>query len=767
MRTIGITLLVALIVAESISSTLAADISVTYRSSTLWSGITGIVVHDTTLVCSTVNGLLLLNVTDPVHPRYVSELYLSPGTTRKVRVRGDKAYIAAESLLYVVDISNVACPRVAGTRLLRDRSRALDVVDTLAYVGYSGTHSGLQILDVSKPASIVEVGALHVADSNMYAYSVKVLGSFAYCSMDASIWVIDISDPTSPVKISSLQQFDPGGLPYIPVDFEQGPQDTLLLVANLSGFWPAAISAFSVINIADPYNPALSGSIELDGYVWQLALADSIAMMSNGRRGVPLINIADPAHPDTVSRYGMMQGYYEFYFSGAVAVKDTLMYVSDFGPQGDAEYAALRSRSQPAAATGEQYISPSVDLHVVNIADPANPTRIGGYTFPPSVTAVVPGGRFAYALYYGNEGSDDTSADLTVVDLINPDIPAVRGTYYTTGTATAGYLADTLLYLAVGWLEVVNVADPDQPCLLSSLPTGGECLKVVVQGNLAYATCGQAGLYVIDISDPVNPKVTGTLRTRNDAGGIALNGNYAYIGDVYAGIAVVDITDPSRPVLLPYFDDDWWAGETIVQNGYLYVATWGGVVIYDIHTDPAQPAEIGGIHSYATLDYTVRFPFLYVANGYDGVTIFDVSDPYTPRISTSVPTPHWTTGVTVDDQHVYISNEYGLLIYDWSDITDAPAGDPAELPWLFTLNQNYPNPFNPATTISYDLNRRAAVKLTIYNTLGQRVTTLVNGPQSSGHHEVRWEAREHASGVYFYQLSIDGRTESRKMILLK
>jgi hypothetical protein len=76
----------------------------------------------------------------------------------------------------------------------------------------------------------------------------------------------------------------------------------------------------------------------------------------------------------------------------------------------------------------------------------------------------------------------------------------------------------------------------------------------------------------------------------------------------------------------------------------------------------------------------------------------------------------------------------------------------SQAPQVFALDQNYPNPFNPATQIRYALPRRAVVSLDVFNTLGQRVATLVNETQETGYHEVRFDATNLASGLYFYRL---------------
>jgi len=88
------------------------------------------------------------------------------------------------------------------------------------------------------------------------------------------------------------------------------------------------------------------------------------------------------------------------------------------------------------------------------------------------------------------------------------------------------------------------------------------------------------------------------------------------------------------------------------------------------------------------------------------------------------------------------------------------------------LSQNYPNPFNPTTTIRFNLPKAGNVKLDVYNIKGQHVKTLVDGFMNPDTHAVVWNGTDSgnqnvASGVYFYRLSANGQTETKKMLLMK
>jgi PKD repeat protein len=89
------------------------------------------------------------------------------------------------------------------------------------------------------------------------------------------------------------------------------------------------------------------------------------------------------------------------------------------------------------------------------------------------------------------------------------------------------------------------------------------------------------------------------------------------------------------------------------------------------------------------------------------------------------------------------------------------------LPEDFSLGQNYPNPFNPTTHIEFSLPTPSDVTLEIYNVLGQKVTTLINGQMEAGYHTITWNASNQASGIYLYQLRAGKATATKKMLLMK
>jgi hypothetical protein len=110
---------------------------------------------------------------------------------------------------------------------------------------------------------------------------------------------------------------------------------------------------------------------------------------------------------------------------------------------------------------------------------------------------------------------------------------------------------------------------------------------------------------------------------------------------------------------------------------------------------------------------------------------------------------------------------YKLVDVDYSGRRHEHQPMSVQTAFEYALDQNYPNPFNPSTAIQFSLEKSGKTVLEIYNTLGQKVATLVNGELSAGAHRYQWNASGLASGVYFYRLQSNEFVATKKMILVK
>lgn len=114
---------------------------------------------------------------------------------------------------------------------------------------------------------------------------------------------------------------------------------------------------------------------------------------------------------------------------------------------------------------------------------------------------------------------------------------------------------------------------------------------------------------------------------------------------------------------------------------------------------------------------------------------------------------------TVLDGAVYGDTTRTLIVSNESKLS--------VIPKQITLEQNYPNPFNPTTNIWYHLKNNGYVLLEVYDALGKKVQTLVDGYLEAGSHYAMFDANELASGIYFYRLEADGEVRIKRMTLIK
>jgi Carboxypeptidase regulatory-like domain/FlgD Ig-like domain len=144
-----------------------------------------------------------------------------------------------------------------------------------------------------------------------------------------------------------------------------------------------------------------------------------------------------------------------------------------------------------------------------------------------------------------------------------------------------------------------------------------------------------------------------------------------------------------------------------------------------------------------------------------------------------------TYSVSVDKPGYVSSSSSGSPDYDGSDnaqpanvpftigeVATSVSKAPAVTPSGYVLEQNYPNPFNPSTEIVFSIPQDERVNVSVYNILGQRVATLIDGALTTGTHEVTWFGRNDAgasvaSGVYLYKISTSNFSAVKKMLLLK
>ncbi len=279
------------------------------------------------------------------------------------------------------------------------------------------------------------------------------------------------------------------------------------------------------------------------------------------------------------------------------------------------------------------------------------------------------------------------SAGLQIVDVSNRAAPRIAAALSLPGNANELRLVGNLAYMAVGsaGLEIVDITNSLSPTVVGSIGTAGVSWDVAVSGNFAYVAEGTSGLQIFNISNPASPVLVGSVAIPGNAEGVDVQGNLAVIAAGSSGLQVVSVSDPTTPtvvghVAIPSND----ARKVTAQGTAAFVAaSTGSLQIVDFST-PNAPKVIGTTSGHVDtggndlggfLQDVALFPFMGKILSFgadvhfvDGVPITDVSTPSNP-ISVAIldfsKCPGCRddngTGIAVDSNYVYLTNERGLL----------------------------------------------------------------------------------------------------------
>jgi hypothetical protein len=122
-----------------------------------------------------------------------------------------------------------------------------------------------------------------------------------------------------------------------------------------------------------------------------------------------------------------------------------------------------------------------------------------------------------------------------------------------------------------------------------------------------------------------------------------------------------------------------------------------------------------------------------------------------------------TDDMTDDGWALFDASVYWAMSYEPVAVEDVNP----DIPMNYVLHDNYPNPFNPMTHIVFSTPKQTHIRLSIWNALGEKITTLVNEVTPAGNHPVTFNASDFSSGLYFYKLEAGSQTITKKMLLMK
>jgi hypothetical protein len=256
----------------------------------------------------------------------------------------------------------------------------------------------------------------------------------------------------------------------------------------------------------------------------------------------------------------------------------------------------------------------------------------------------------------------------TTVDISDLKHPKILSKIAIPGVGYDIELKGDYAYVAsrMAGVQVFNIKNPRKVHYITTYDTLEQATGLAINGNILLVCNRTFGLELVDISQPSHPVFLGKLKT-SEAQGVKSRGNYAYIGEHYSKqLTIIDITNPRRPKQLKTVKVPGNAWGVFLKGNYAYVAHGHGkhgISVINIE----NPAAAFLVTSYTIptnnkkrspdcWELTISGNKLFFANGYDGLYLFDITNPEKLKLITSYTDVSYAHEVTVKKDLIALAN---------------------------------------------------------------------------------------------------------------
>jgi len=451
---------------------------------------------------------------------------------------------------------------------------------------------------------------------------VEIVGDYAYVADRLKgLLIIDISDPRNPILKGSLN-----------ADTYQAEHLTVsgnyAYVIDKKASTVERDDRLLIIDITNPTNPILKGHIDFKVPAQDIKVSGNYAYVADSTEGLKIIDITDPSNPK-------LKGSINAINAQGISINNHYAYIADY----------------------------EHGVQIIDISDPANPLlkanidiegEVNGITIISDSYAYVTGGYIGFK----------------ILDIKDPLNPIIKGSMNTSGYINKISVSGDFAYVVGSFFEVIDIKNPANPTLKEniSLENGGYGYGIAVSGNYAYVADNFTDLMIIDISNPFEPALKGSVDTNNTnpwAIGISVSGNYAYMTNGNNELKIVNISNPENPKIEGIFSSsDLMAYGVAVSGNYAYVADWnGGLRIIDIG-DPENPVSSSILRVSGNAEKIAlsgNYAYLKVGNK---LKIIDVSDPTNPEFKGSIDIDG---AYSVSGNYAYVGDSIVFKIIDTGD----------------------------------------------------------------------------------------------------
>ncbi len=676
------------------------------------------------------DNLRIFDVSDPSSPVQISTLSI-PTETSGIVYKDNHLYLASNDAGFqIVDVSDPGNPAIVSQLSFPTYVTDVYVRGNYAYVtslGIGSPPSGLHIVDISDPENPVEIGSY--SDISLEPFDIEVSGDYAYVEDDDYIAAFLISDPSNPVYLESIRTPDP----Y----FGQFVIDSLIFVADQE----AGLQIYKNIQYSQP-GGGLNWHIQLDetteGFLsicftdlnngWAAGYSGKLYRTTNG--GNIWFSQSSGTGVDIYSIF-FSSSQKGWFVGSSGKIFNTVDGGNSWQPQSSGTSNELYGISFVDDMNG-WVVGDDIILHTTNggnnwVSQAFPPGYLNGFTSVDFVDLshgwIANDGEFGNILRTTNGGNNWTfitglsGYSLHAVDFVNQNIGYFVGMFGAIIKTTDG--GNTWITQADppphDWLYGVQFLDEQKGWAVGF---NGKVIYTTNGGNYwlqqtSGTTAQLNSVYFID-------QAHGWAAGEEENGGIIINYSLE--------ITPVELTSFTATADCNSVTLLWQTSTEKNNSGFKIQRRRSG----DNNSQTIWK-KIGFVEGHGTSTQQNIYSFI--------------------------------------DENLLAGNySYKLIQIDFDGTRNESNEVNVEvntLPTSYALMQNYPNPFNPSTTIEYSTPVEGNVTIIVFNSLGQKVKTLVNTYRQAGSYKVNFEASSFSSGIYYYKIESKNFTAVKKMILLK
>lgn len=660
----------------------------------------------------------------------VGSLYQFMNRPYAVSIYGDYVYIGTvQSGVFVLDISDRANPFV--TDYIDKRGRLQVAADSVLILN---DENDVFIYDITNPAvpnylSTVRCGGEDIYDiaysDNLIAVQSQTWVVYGDWWSDYELFIdcIDLTDAENPVR------FHPGVL------------GNNLEISNSILYYNAWHDhSISVCDLSNPENPVELPNTDFDAAPFGVYDAGNILFASRF-----LIDTTDPENLEVISEIDTL-------YRGRFTFVDSLIFIHNYE---ESEITVLNAVEPDSLVIWSEF-------------ETQNPVRGIGFQNNTFVSA-------------------SNAETVEIYDLSDPENMSEIGIWTDRGGISLLSVENGLLF-ACGVdsiMYILDISDPNNLRELSQISVNSEIDKIIIDGGFAFLLIHDEGIHIFNVTNPSQPERISTI-----------DGNFfdfrVYGDDLYysqaGAIFHYDIRDRSRPELIRRVIQFRERGENIsfhVENEFVYLTyvriiegqhfIYGvyGFVIVDI-SDSDNPEVVSSTqltmpdetyeYSYRLVEFINNKAFI---SSRGRLQVYSTLDREEPELVANFDGVNRFQGMSISNNLVLVSDYNELLVFDCTELLDAPPVQSRPLPAMMSLSA-YPNPFNSTVTISVDLSPTMPISLQVFDLSGRLVETLVENTQFTGKHDLVWNSGNVGSGTYLLKLETDdGDVRTRSVTLLK